>query len=110
MHGQLKGQTVLVVGRGGGLAKAVVLAARDAGAQVVAAGRNTEALATSYADESGISTDYVDLTDEASIAALGERIGTLDHVVDIAQGVLFAMTSTFLTGVTLGIDDGEPLS
>jgi len=85
MNGQLKGQTVLVVGRGGGLAKAVVLAARDAGAQVVAAGRNTEALATSYADESGISTDYVDLTDEASIAALGERIGTLDHVVSTAS-------------------------
>jgi NAD(P)-dependent dehydrogenase (short-subunit alcohol dehydrogenase family) len=85
MNGQLKGQTVLVVGRGGGLAKAMVLAARDAGAQVVAAGRNTAALATSYADESGISTDYVDHTDEASIAALGERVGTLDHVVSTAS-------------------------
>jgi NAD(P)-dependent dehydrogenase (short-subunit alcohol dehydrogenase family) len=35
------------------------------------------------------------------------RIGTAD---DIANGVLFAMTDTFLTGVTLHIDGGEPLT
>ena len=35
------------------------------------------------------------------------RIGTAD---DIANGVLFAMTSTFLTGQTLHIDGGEPLT
>jgi NAD(P)-dependent dehydrogenase (short-subunit alcohol dehydrogenase family) len=28
----------------------------------------------------------------------------------IAQGVLFALTSTFLTGQTLHIDGGEPLT
>jgi NAD(P)-dependent dehydrogenase (short-subunit alcohol dehydrogenase family) len=31
---------VLVIGRGSGIARAVVLASRDAGAHVVAAGRN----------------------------------------------------------------------
>jgi NAD(P)-dependent dehydrogenase (short-subunit alcohol dehydrogenase family) len=35
------------------------------------------------------------------------RIGTPD---DIAQAVLFAMTSTFLTGQTLPVDGGEPLT
>ena len=35
------------------------------------------------------------------------RIGTVD---DIAQAVLFAMTNTFMTGVTLKIDGGEPLT
>jgi NAD(P)-dependent dehydrogenase (short-subunit alcohol dehydrogenase family) len=35
------------------------------------------------------------------------RIGTAD---DIANAVLFAMTSTFLTGQTLHIDGGEPLA
>jgi NAD(P)-dependent dehydrogenase (short-subunit alcohol dehydrogenase family) len=35
------------------------------------------------------------------------RIGT---PADIAQAVLFAMTSTFLTGQTLHIDGGEPLT
>jgi NAD(P)-dependent dehydrogenase (short-subunit alcohol dehydrogenase family) len=168
MTGSLKDQTVLVIGRGSGLARAV------------------------------------DLTDEASIAALGQRLGTVDHVVstasarargrvadldrdairrsfdtkvigplmlakhlaprmgsggslvlfsgvaaakiavgtlgvaitnaaadtlarslalelapirvnavspdDIAQAVLFALTSTFLTGQTLHVDGGEPLT
>ncbi len=85
MTGPLKDQTVLVIGRGSGLARAIALAAEDAGAQVVAAGRDPDALAAAYADEPGISTETVDLTDEASIAALGERLGTLDHVVSTAS-------------------------
>lgn len=35
------------------------------------------------------------------------RIGTPK---DVAHAVLFAMTNTFLTGVTLKIDGGEPLT
>lgn len=35
------------------------------------------------------------------------RIGTVD---DVAQAVLFAMTNTFMTGVMLKIDGGEPLT
>ena len=35
------------------------------------------------------------------------RIGTPD---DVADAVLFAMTNTFLTGVTLKVDGGEPLT
>ena len=148
MTGSLKDTTVLVVGRGSGLARAIALAAMDAGAHVVAAGRDQETLPAAYAGESGVSTEMVDLTDEASIAALGERLGTMDHVVstasarvrgriadldrdairlsfdisarnparrigtpeDIAQGVMFALTNTFLTGQTLHIDGGEPLT
>jgi NAD(P)-dependent dehydrogenase (short-subunit alcohol dehydrogenase family) len=34
------------------------------------------------------------------------RIGTTD---DIAEAVLYAMTSTFVTGTTLRVDGGEPL-
>jgi NAD(P)-dependent dehydrogenase (short-subunit alcohol dehydrogenase family) len=85
MNGTLKDQTVVVIGRGNGLARAVALSAQDAGAQVIAAGRSREALAAAYADEPGISTETVDLTDESSIAALGERLGTLDHVVSTAS-------------------------
>ena len=44
MTGSLKDQTVLVIGRGSGLARAVALAAQDAGAQVVVAGRDRESL------------------------------------------------------------------
>jgi NAD(P)-dependent dehydrogenase (short-subunit alcohol dehydrogenase family) len=84
-NGSLKDKTVLVVGRGSGLARAIVLAALDAGAHIVAAGRNQETLSTAYAGEPGVSTEIVDLTDEASIAALGERLGTVDHVVSTAS-------------------------
>jgi NAD(P)-dependent dehydrogenase (short-subunit alcohol dehydrogenase family) len=85
MTGSLKDQTVLVIGRGSGLARAIVLAARDEGAQVIAAGRNQEALGAAYVGEPGVSTEVVDLNDEASIAALGERLGAIDHVVSTAS-------------------------
>jgi NAD(P)-dependent dehydrogenase (short-subunit alcohol dehydrogenase family) len=35
------------------------------------------------------------------------RIGTVD---DIADAALFAMTNTFVTGITLRVDGGEPLT
>jgi NAD(P)-dependent dehydrogenase (short-subunit alcohol dehydrogenase family) len=85
MTGPLQNQNVLVIGRGGGLARAVVLAARDAGARVVAAGRDRESLTAVYAGEPGITTDSVDLTDEASISALSERLGSINHVVSTAS-------------------------
>src|ERR1700734_1343410 len=85
MTGTLKDQTVLVIGRGSGLARASALAALDAGARVVAAGRDQEALAAAYAGEPGVDAETVDLTDEASIAALGDRRGTVDHVVSPAS-------------------------
>jgi NAD(P)-dependent dehydrogenase (short-subunit alcohol dehydrogenase family) len=85
MTATLQDRTVLVIGRGSGIARAVVLASRDAGAHVVAAGRNAEALATAYRDEPGITTETVDITDDDSITALGERLGTLDHIVSTAS-------------------------
>jgi NAD(P)-dependent dehydrogenase (short-subunit alcohol dehydrogenase family) len=84
MAASLKDRTVLVVGRDGGIARAVALAARDAGASVVAAGRNQAALESAY-DGLRITDEYVDLTDEASVDALGLRLGTVDHVVSTAS-------------------------
>jgi NAD(P)-dependent dehydrogenase (short-subunit alcohol dehydrogenase family) len=81
----LKDQTVLVVGRGSGLARAIALIAADAGARIIVAGRNQEMLAAAYAGEPGIRAELVDLTDEGSIAALGERLGSVDHVVSTAS-------------------------
>ncbi|MDT7664530.1 MAG: hypothetical protein QOD04_4086 [Pseudonocardiales bacterium] len=85
MNTSLEQRTVLVIGRGSGIARAVALATRDAGAQVIAAGRNAEALAVAYAGEPGITTETVDITDDASIIALGERLGRLDHIVSTAS-------------------------
>ncbi len=81
----LKDRTVLVVGRGSGLARAIVLAALDAEARVVAAGRDQAGLAAAYDGEPGVVPEFVDLTDEASIAALGDRLGSVDHVVSTAS-------------------------
>jgi NAD(P)-dependent dehydrogenase (short-subunit alcohol dehydrogenase family) len=81
----LAGRTVLVIGRGSGIARATSLATRDAGARVIAAGRHPETLEQAYAGEPGISVERVDITDDASIAALGERLGALDHVVSTAS-------------------------
>ena len=85
MTGPLQGQYVLVVGRGSGIARAVTIAARDGGARVVAAGRDKDTLAAAYAGEPAIRTETIDLTDEASIAALGEQLGSVDHVVSTAS-------------------------
>jgi NAD(P)-dependent dehydrogenase (short-subunit alcohol dehydrogenase family) len=38
-----------------------------------------------YAGRTGVSTEYVDLTDDASIARLGQRLGSVDHVVTTAS-------------------------
>ncbi|WP_238008410.1 SDR family oxidoreductase [Dactylosporangium sp. AC04546] len=85
MTATLKDRTVLVVGRGSGIARAVTVAARDAGATVVAAGRHRAGLDAAYQDEPGVVADTVDLTDERSIETLGERLGTVDHVVTTAS-------------------------
>jgi NAD(P)-dependent dehydrogenase (short-subunit alcohol dehydrogenase family) len=81
----LDNKTVLIIGRGSGLARAAALAARDAGAAVVAAGRQAEALEKAYAGEPGVVAEQVDLLDEDSIAALGQRLGRVDHVVSTAS-------------------------
>ena len=85
MNGALHDQKVLVIGRGSGIARAVAVAARDAGAHVTAAGRDQEKLSDAYAGEPEISTETVDLSDEESIAALGKRLGTVHHVVSTAS-------------------------
>jgi NAD(P)-dependent dehydrogenase (short-subunit alcohol dehydrogenase family) len=85
MSGSLKDKSVLVIGRGSGIARAVALAARDEGARVTVAGRSREALSAAYAGEPGVGAEQVDVTDDAAIAALGERLGPLDHVVSTAS-------------------------
>ncbi|MEV4347204.1 SDR family oxidoreductase [Actinoplanes sp. NPDC049596] len=83
MNSELKDRTVLVIGRGSGIARAVVAGVREAGATVIAASRNRDALISAYGDE--LSLESVDVTDEASVAALAERLGHVDHVVSTAS-------------------------
>jgi NAD(P)-dependent dehydrogenase (short-subunit alcohol dehydrogenase family) len=78
--GSLQGKCVVVVGRGGGIAKAVTLLARSEGARVVVAGRDSQTLAAGY-DGEDVSAETVDVTDDESIAAFAARVGPVDHLV-----------------------------
>jgi NAD(P)-dependent dehydrogenase (short-subunit alcohol dehydrogenase family) len=84
MPHSLDERTVLVVGRGSGIARAITELAAAEGARVVVAGRNRAALAAAY-DDPAITAETVDVTDDASIAALVERVGRVDHVVSTAS-------------------------
>jgi NAD(P)-dependent dehydrogenase (short-subunit alcohol dehydrogenase family) len=84
MGNALQGKRVLVVGRGSGIARAVTLLARSEGAEVVVAGRNKDTLASAY-DDSGITAEVIDITDDTSIASLANRLGSVDHVVSTAS-------------------------
>ncbi|MDT5343583.1 MAG: hypothetical protein QOE52_2767 [Mycobacterium sp.] len=84
MGSALRDKTVLLVGRGSGIARVVTLLARSEGARVVVAGRDKTKLAGAY-DDPGISAQVVDVTDDASIAALAGRVGPVDHVVSTAS-------------------------
>jgi NAD(P)-dependent dehydrogenase (short-subunit alcohol dehydrogenase family) len=78
----LQDKTVVVVGRGSGIARAVALLAQSEGARVIVAGRNQRKLASAYSDSNiDIAAETVDVTDDASIAALADRVGAVDHVV-----------------------------
>jgi NAD(P)-dependent dehydrogenase (short-subunit alcohol dehydrogenase family) len=81
----LKDKTILVIGRGSGMARTITLSARDAGARVVVAGLDKSALESAYQGEDGVEAETVDLTDEDSIAALAERLGSIDHVISTAS-------------------------
>jgi NAD(P)-dependent dehydrogenase (short-subunit alcohol dehydrogenase family) len=87
MGTNLRDKTVLVVGGGAGIARAVALLARSEEARVVVAGRDKAKLADAYADldDSGISAEVVDITDDNSIATLADRLGPVDHVVSTAS-------------------------
>jgi len=106
----LRGKKVLVIGRPSGIAQAIVYAVRDAGASVVAAGRNRAGLSATYSENDvsaattntyerlgvpeaerttvgapRVTTEVVDLTDEASIISLAERLGSVDHAISTAS-------------------------
>jgi NAD(P)-dependent dehydrogenase (short-subunit alcohol dehydrogenase family) len=80
----LKNSTVVLIGRGTGIAHGVAIAAAAAGANVVVAGRHPDQLRESYPDDR-FAVEQVDLTDEKSIEDFAERIGSLDHLVSTAS-------------------------
>jgi len=84
MGNALQDKTVVVVGSGSGIARAVALRAHDEGARVIVAGRDTAKLTDAY-NSFGIAAERVDITDDPSISALADRVGPVDHVVSTAS-------------------------
>ena len=84
MGNALQDKSVVVVGRGSGIARAVALLAHDEGARVIVAGRDKAKLADAYAGL-GIAAETVDVTDDTSIGGLADRVGPVDHVVSTAS-------------------------
>jgi NAD(P)-dependent dehydrogenase (short-subunit alcohol dehydrogenase family) len=80
----LIGSTVVLIGRGSGIARGIAGAAVGAGAQVVVAGRHPDQLREAYPDDRFV-VERVDLTDEESIKDLAARVGSLDHLVSTAS-------------------------
>ncbi len=74
-------QTVVVVGGGSGIGKAVAALATKGGAEVIISSRN-EAKLESVVAELGAGTALpVDMTDAASVAAWSEALPEMDHLV-----------------------------
>lgn len=80
----MKDQTVVVIGGLSGIGRAVAEQAAADGARVIAAGRRK-----APADfPAAIVAEQVDIGDDASVAALFERIGRFDHLVVTAGPVI----------------------
>ena len=78
----LDGQRVVVVGGTSGMGLATVRATAALGAEVVAAGRRPLAQREPIA---GVQGREVDVTDEASVRALFDAVGELDHLLVTAS-------------------------
>ena len=91
-------QHVVVVGGTSGMGAGVAAAAARAGARVVIAGRRPLGARAAFAAGAGtVDHAIVDVTDEASVRALFERSGALDHLVVTAAPAAGA-AGAFLAG------------
>jgi NAD(P)-dependent dehydrogenase (short-subunit alcohol dehydrogenase family) len=103
----LSGRRVVVVGGTSGMGLATVRAAAAHGAEVVAAGRRPLA---DRAPIEGVRQAAADVTDEASVRALFDEVGRLDHLVVSASSGSpgpfleqdLAAARTFVDGKLLG--------
>ncbi len=87
---------VVVVGGSSGIGKAVAQQSAHAGADVVIGSRSEDKLEHAAKEIQGITTGVVDVTDEDSVRAFFDAVGTMDHLVvcpgDMATGSVYEMT------------------
>ncbi len=87
---RLAGRTVLIAGATSASGAAAARALTDAEARVIAVGRDAGKLADLAAEVPGIAVETCDLSDEADVAALAERVraasGPVDGVLHLVGG------------------------
>ena len=91
----LDGKRVIVIGGSSGIGFAVAELASQLGAKVVIASRSQANVDAAVKRLDGVTGTTVDLRDEASVAALFEKLGAFDHLAMTAGdwgGTLFAPT------------------
>ncbi len=94
----LKGKKVVVIGASSGMGLAVVRAASEAGATVVAVARNRENLEKAIKKESLSATLFpADIGDEQAMEALFKEVGPYDHLVTTAASLAYAPIQQFDT-------------
>jgi NAD(P)-dependent dehydrogenase (short-subunit alcohol dehydrogenase family) len=81
-NNKLAQKRLLVIGGSSGIGLATAQQATAAGAQTIVAGRNEAKLKAAVSSINGDVTAYpVDLTDDASVKSLFDRVGTFDYLV-----------------------------
>lgn len=93
---QLDGKTILITGASSGIGKAIATACADAGASVIATGRNREALEDLISSLNGEGHSFItaDLTIQSDRERIAQDIPTLDGIV-YAAGIGFTMPTKF---------------
>jgi len=81
---KLDGKTLLITAAGQGIGRASALACAAEGARVIATDVNAETLATLAAENAGIETRILDVTNAANIAAMAGDLPDLDGLFNCA--------------------------
>jgi len=92
----LSGSRIVVIGGSSGIGKEVARQAAAAGAKVTIGSRSPEKLSQAAKEIGGIAAGAIDVTNEDSVRAFFEDIGSLDHLVvcpgDMATGSVYEMS------------------
>jgi NAD(P)-dependent dehydrogenase (short-subunit alcohol dehydrogenase family) len=81
MSNTLKDKTILVIGGSSGIGLATAIAAHHHGGNVIIAGRDSAKLQKAKAQVgTGTQAYVVDIAEDASVAALFDKIGKIDHL------------------------------
>ncbi len=108
MYESLRGQRVVIIGARSGIGLATAELLSRAGAELILANRNVEALQEVTKDLPGETRTYrVDVTVEKDVKGLFEKIGAFDHLVVPAAGAVLGTLADSPTEATRALVDSK---